>query len=211
MSRILCIIFLMSVMTLSFSKSFGVFGETFVVAEMSFLDFIEQRLQKLMLSGEWQSMESAWQARAANSANRPLPVGLPRTRVARRYHYDPSIVLKSAILDEKGRVIHPTGTRVNGLERLLNYKPCWLFFNADDSAQLLWAHKQMQQCQNPKLILTGGAVRDAENALAAPIYFDQEGRLSARFQLNAVPAIVVRDGNRLQITEVVIKERGDAI
>ena len=197
--------------TLSFSKSFGVVGETFPVGEMSFLDFIDLRLQKLTESGELHAMESEWQARAERTANRPNPVGLPRAILKRSYHYDPTVMLTNPILDEHGQIIYPTGTRVNGLEQRPNYTPCWLFFNADDKAQVLWAQTKQHQCQNPKLILTGGAVRDAEQALDTVIYFDQGGRLSARFQLSAVPATVTRDQNRLQVSEVVIKESGDEI
>lgn len=195
----------------SFSKSFGVVGETFPIREMSFLDFIELRLQKLSASGELHTMESKWQARAEQTANRPNPVGLPRTTLKRSYHYDPTMVLKTAILNETGHVLYPVGTSVNGLEQRPNYRPCWIFFNADDHAQLRWAQKQMHQCQTPKLILTGGAVRDAEQALDTVIYFDQGGRLSTRFQLNAVPATVTRDQNRLLVSEKVIKESGDEV
>ncbi len=196
---------------LSFSKSFGVVGETFPVGEMSFLDFIDLRLQKLTASGELHAMESEWQARAERTANRPNPVGLPRATLKRSYHYDPTVILTTDILDEHGQVIFPAGTRVNGLEQRPDYAPCWIFFNADDKAQLFWAQKKLHQCQNPKLILTGGAVRDAEQALEGVIYFDQGGRLSARFQLGAVPATVTREENRLQVSEIVIKESGDEI
>ncbi len=211
MKRALFGLMLACIGTLSFSKSFGVVGETFPVSEMSFLDFIDLRLQKLTASGELHAMESSFQARAERTANRPHPVGLPRAILKRIYHYDPTVILTHPILDEHGQIIYPTGTRVNGLEQRPNYTPCWLFFNADDHAQLLWAQKQQHQCQNPKFILTGGAVRDAEQALESAIYFDQGGRLSTRFQLSAVPATVKRNQNRLQVSEVVIKESGDEI
>lgn len=211
MKRVLFWLMLASMGTLSFSKSFGVMGETFPVGEMSFLDFIDLRLQNLTASGKLHAMESEWQARAERTANRPNPVGLPRAILKRSYHYNPTVILTNPILDEHGVVIYPAGTRVNGLEQRPNYAPCWIFFNADDKAQLLWASMQQHQCQNPKLILTGGAVRDAEQALEGAIYFDQGGRLSARFQLGAVPATVTREENRLQVSEIVIKESGDEI
>ena len=211
MKPILLALMLTCVTGLSFSKSFGVVGETFPIGEMSLLDFIELRLQKLTTNGELQTMESEWQAQAERTANRPSPVGLPRATLKRSYHYDPSVTLTAAILNEHGQVLYPIGTHVNGLEQRPSYTPCWIFFNADDKAQLRWAKKQMHQCQNPKPILTGGAVHDAEQALEALIYFDQNGRLSKRFQLNAVPAKVTRDQNRLLISEVVIKENGDEI
>lgn len=211
MKRIICGLVCLGIAGVSFSKSFGVIGETFPVREMSLLAFIEQRLKAMTASGEFQSMEMEWQKRAEETANRPTPVGLPRTTIERRYHYDPSLTTTNAIVDEKGRVIIPTGTRVNGLEQCPDYIPCWIFFNADDKAQLLWARHQMQCCEHPTLILTGGAVRDAENALNTVIYFDQGGRLSSRFGIHAVPTVVTREGNRLQISEMVIKENGDVI
>ena len=211
MKRVLVGMLLATVASLGFSTSFGVIGETFPVREMSFLDFIEQQLKTMTANGALDSLEHEWQARADQSANRPTSIGLPRTTVKRTYHYDPTVILTSAILNSKGGVLYPIGTRVNGLEQLTNYVPCWLFFNVDDKAQLRWAAKQSRHCERPKLILTGGAVRDAETALNAVIYFDQGGSLSRRFQLKAVPAIVTRDGNRLQISEIVIKGNGDAI
>ena len=211
MKRIMCGVLLTCMAAASFSKSFGVIGATFPVREMSFLDFIELKLKALAENGTLHKLESKWQETASHSANRPKPVGLPRSTVKRIFHYDPTVMLTKAILNEQGEVIYPVGTRVNGLESRPNYAPCWLFFNADDEAQLLWAKNQKTNCEIPKLILTGGAVRDAERALNAVIYFDQGGRLSSRFQLQAVPAIITRDGNRLVVTEYVIKESGDVI
>ncbi len=211
MKHVVCGVLLTFVACASFAKSFGVIGATFPVREMSFLAFIELKLKALSENGTLQTLESEWQETAARSANRPKPVGLPRAVIKRTVHYDPTVTLTKDILNELGHVIYPAGTRVNGLEARPNYAPCWLFFNADDKAQVLWARRQMDFCQQPKLILTGGAVRDAEDALNMIIYFDQSGRLSSRFQLKAVPATVTRDGNRLILSEIVIKENGDVI
>lgn len=206
------VLLLMSFMVCgSYSKSLGVVGETFPIREMNFLDFIELRLKKLTDSGAFRAMESQWQERAARSADRPTPTGLPRATSARQFHYDPSMTITQAIFDEKGRVLYPAGTRVNGLEQRPEYAPCWLFFNGDDASQVRWALHEMHRCQSPKLILTGGSVGEAERLLNAVIYFDQRARLSSRFQLNAVPARITRDINRLQIEELVIKENGDAL
>lgn len=211
MKRKLCVLILVCYASTGFSTSFGVIGETFPVREMSFLTFIEHQLKKLSDNGAFQTMESEWLARAQRSANRPTPVGLPRATVKRNFHYDPTVILTNAILDAQGQVLYPAGTRVNGLERRPEYNPCWLMFNGDDIAQLRWARLQMRQCQHPTLILTGGAIRDAENALNAVIYFDQSARLSHKFQLKAVPVLIKRSKNRLQLSEMVIKESGDAI
>lgn len=211
MRPVMVLLLMFSMVCSSFSKSLGVIGETFPIREMSFLDFIELRLKKLTDSGAIKTMESQWQERATRSADRPTPTGLPRATRSRQFHYDPSVTLTQAILDEKGRVLYPAGTRVNGLEQRPEYAPCWLFFNGDDESQVRWVLHEMHRCRNPKLILTGGSVREAEQELDAVIYFDQSARLSSRFQLNAVPARIRRDINRLQVEELVIKENGHAL
>lgn len=211
MKRTVYGLMLASMVSPMFAKSFGTIGETFPVREMSLLLLIEQRLKTLTESGTLSAMESQWQARAETSANRPNPVGLPRATASHHHHYDPTLILSHPILNERGQVLYAKGFHVNGLESRSEYNPCWLFLNGDDKAQLLWARSQLKQCSNPKIILTGGAVRDAETMLDSVIYFDQEGRLSKRFQLSAVPAKITRDGDQLLISEVAIKENGDAI
>ncbi|MEI6737277.1 MAG: type-F conjugative transfer system protein TraW [Pseudomonadota bacterium] len=211
MKALLCGVLLTCLINPLFSKSFGVMGATFPIQEMSFLDFIHLRLKELEENHGLETMEREMQARAEQTANRPTPVGLPRAKVGRTFHYDPTVVLSSNILDPHQHVLFAKGTRVNGLESRPDFTPCWLFLNADDAGQLRWAKQARLQCVNPKIILTGGAIREAEEALDTVIYFDQGSALSSRFQLNAVPVIVTRDKNRLRIQEVVIKESGDAI
>ena len=194
-----------------FSKSLAVVGATFPIRELSFLDFIERRLKAMNDSGALKAMEAQWQEQAERTVDRPTPTGLPRATQKRHVYYDPTLILTHAILDESGGVLYPAGRRVNGLEERPEYAPCWLFFNGDDVAQVRWALHEMHRCRNPKLILTGGSVRDAEQALDAVIYFDQGARLSLRFQLSAVPARISRDHNRLAIDELVIKEGGDEV
>ena len=194
-----------------FAKSFGTVGATFVIAEMSFLDFIHLRLKALSEGDSLAKLAEKWQEKADFSANRPTSIGLPRATQHRTYHYDPTMQLVSDILDEYGRVLYAKGTRVNGLEVRPDYAPCWLLLNFDDAAQARWVQKERVGCPNPKIILTGGAIQDAEKALAAVIYFDQGGALVSRFQLRGLPASVTRNGNQLEINEFLIKESGDAI
>lgn len=140
------------------AKSFGVIGEVFPVAEKSFLKIIEERLTALNDSGALEAMNQRWIQTAAEHANRPSALNLPRTNHSITHHYVPEITLSQDIRDERGRVLYVRGTHVNALSQLPSYQPCWLFFNADDEAQMNWAQLQKTSCSNPKLILTGGAI-----------------------------------------------------
>lgn len=193
------------------AKSFGVIGEVFPVAEKSFLKIIEERLTALNDSGALEAMNQRWIQTAAEHANRPSALNLPRTNHSITHHYVPEITLSQDIRDERGRVLYVRGTHVNALSQLPSYQPCWLFFNADDEAQINWAQLQETSCPNPKLILTGGAINAAEKKLHSVIYFDQFGKITRQLHIAHVPAIVTRKGNRLVIVEHAITENGDVL
>lgn len=192
------------------AKSFGVVGEVFPITEKSFLTLIEERLASLKASGELEAMNQRWIQTAAEHANRPTALDLPRTNHSTKHDYVPEITLGQDINDERGRVLFARGTTVNALAQMPSYKPCWLFFNADDEAQLNWAAHQTS-CPNPKLILTGGAINTAEKKLNSVIYFDQAGKIASKLHIAHVPAKVTREQNHLVIHEQAIKENGDVL
>lgn len=193
------------------AQSFGVVGEVFPVAEKSFLVLIEERLRVLVASGELETLNQRWVNTVAKHVNRPAALGLERTNHTNRHDYVPEITLSQDMADGSGRVLYPKGTHVNALERMPTYKPCWLFFNADDAAQIHWAKKQSHGCVNPKFILTGGAINRTEQRLQSVIYFDQAGKITTKLHIAHVPAKIVREGNKLVIVELAIKENGDVL
>ena len=192
------------------AKVIGVIGETFPVEEMSFLTLIETRLQAFQNQDALKAIEMNWVKAVEEHATRPTPVGLPRARSTEIHRYRPELTLKEAILDDKGRVLFPKGTQLNALHHLPHYQPHWLFIDGDDKAQVIWANEVLQQDNQAKLILTGGSVRDMEEALHHDIYFDQRGFISHQLNLNAVPTEVTRKGDVLLLKTIVLKEQNDA-
>lgn len=193
------------------ASDLGIVGEIFPVREENLLHFIESRVHAMQANGQWEDLEKTFQHQVSKNANRPKPLSLGRAQQSTTHTYRPEIVLSEALRDNTGRILLPRGTSVNALEKLPFYTPCWLFFNGDDSAQKAWAKKARTSCNNPTLILTGGSVKDSEDALNAVIYFDQEGRITRQLHITQVPAIVTRQDNTLRIIQVAIKENGDAV
>ncbi|HHF7365621.1 TPA: type-F conjugative transfer system protein TraW [Legionella bozemanae] len=207
----LVLMFLATLVETGFAKSFGVVGEIFPIAEKSFLKLIEERLVALKASGEIEAINQRWIQRVAEHANKPTALNLPRAAYSMRYDFIPEITLSQDISDEQGRVLYSKGTRVNALSQLPSYKPCWLFFNADDEAQLNWVDLQKTKCPNPKFILTGGAINTAEKRLQSVIYFDQAGKITSKLHIAHVPTKATRHQNHLVIHEYAIKENGDVL
>jgi len=194
-----------------FAKSLGVIGAVFPVAEKSFLTLIEERLHTLESNGAFEELNRRWIQTVAEHANKPPALGLRRALQTKRHHYFPEITLSEDILDNKGKVLYHKGTHINALKHLPWYQPCWLFFNAEDEAQLRWAEQQKKHCSNPKFILTGGEIRSTETRLQEPIYFDQAGRITLKLKIFSVPARVTREKDHLSIVESVIRENSHAL
>lgn len=186
------------------AKSWGVVGEVYPVAEQSFLEFIQARLKTLSESGDIEAANTQWQHQVENHINRPIPLHLPHAKIKRTFLYHPEIVVDNDIKDYSGRVLIAKGMVANALSQLPTYTACWLFFNADESSELRWASYTMRQCANPKIILTGGAIADAETTLGTVIYFDQGGVIAQKLGIHATPARVTREGNALKIEELVL-------
>ena len=204
----------LSLMLLGFeaaAKSYGVIGSIYPVEEQSMLSMIEDRLKVMNERGDFEAINQAWLKRAAEHTNRPTPLNLERAKISSSHLYNPSIRLGEDIRDYKGHLLYAKGTTVNALERLPFYKPCWLFFDGDNEAQVRFAEKQLALCSNPKIILTGGAIKDAEGRFNQVIYFDQAGRLTKKLNITHLPSRVTRHGLELLIEEFAIKESGDVI
>jgi conjugal transfer pilus assembly protein TraW len=193
-----------------FAANLGVVGETFPVAEMSFLSFIESRLSQLQDSDQMQAIQARMIAEVTQHVNRPASLNLSRINQSETHHYTPGIVLRSPIIDHLNQILIPAGTRVNALEQLPSYQPNWMFLDADDHAQLLWGQLTLKAHPDARVILTGGSVADAENRLNTEIFFDQQARITHQLEIRHVPAFVLREGLTLRIEEVAIQEDGHA-
>jgi conjugal transfer pilus assembly protein TraW len=202
---------LLSVATVALSQDLGVIGEVFPVKEVSFLMLIESRMKAMDESGELNRMQAIWQEEVDAYVRRPTSVGLKRAITHRIHRYKPAIVLQQDIRNEKGEILFHQGTKLNALDALKNYEPHWLFFDADDKAQVAWVIHTLKKVGDARIILVGGDVSRMEALLNQPIYFDQGGKISHQLGIKAVPSMVTRENLSLLIQEIAISEDGHAL
>ena len=182
------------------AKDYGQVGTVFPVIETDLLRVIEQKLTMLQSSGQIDAMNQAFHKRAEDKVRRPTPVpGIERASTPRSWLFDPSIVIDHDIRDQKGNLIAPRGRRVNPLDFIVVKTPL-VFINGDDPAQLAWALKRYDD--RAKLIMVAGAPLEAMTAHQRRFYFDQDGRLTTKFGIHAVPAVVVQEGHAMRINEI---------
>lgn len=185
------------------AKDYGVFGKTFEIAEMDFLEYIQQKMKGMQANGEWKTIQFEFKKRVKEHIARPTPTRLLRAEVNRTWFFNPSLTVPYDVKDSHDQVIVKQGTIINPLDRV-GLSSTLLFFDGDDEAQVAWVTQELTQHQKVKLILTSGSVKEVANQLKQAIYFDLNGFLVAKFQIKYLPVRVFQAGKRLQINEVTV-------
>ena len=179
----------------------GTWGDLYPITEPDMLTTIRERLGAMQESGELARQQDAFKERVIKNSLRPAPVkGLKLASEDTTHFIDPSFVVSQDIADHQGRVFAHKGTRLNPLSAVPFLQTLY-FIDGDDPRQVAWMRQQQPATPLYKVILVNGDIRKSTNALDTRIYFDQEGVLSRKFALTAVPAKVTAasDGLRLQV------------
>lgn len=185
----------------------GQMGQTFPIIEEDLLTTIEARLRTLEASGQIADLQRRMQEQATMSVRRPKPVaGLSAASERRQWLFDPSIVLEADIRDDKGNLIAARGTRVNPLDHVALGHDL-IFVDGTDQTQVDWAVRS-HSAEGAKIIFVAGSPFDAMKPHQRRFWFDQGGRLTARFGIRHTPAVVTSAGKALRVTEVQLGTKG---
>ena len=186
------------------ARDYGQRGAVFPVIERDLLEQIHSRLTQMEKSGETARLNQELKRRTIARVNRPNPVpGLTSAQESRNWIFDPTITLASDIRGAQGELIHAAGTRVNPLDSV-KLRADLLFLDGDDPAQIRWA---LEQDSKAKLILVKGAPLELMKTRQRRFYFDQGGKLTAKFNIKAVPARVRQQGRILEVSEIALPTR----
>lgn len=185
------------------SDDLGVIGKTYDITERDLIEVIQNKLKRMEKTGELAKIESDYKKHAVDSIEHPRPIpGLMATETASTHYYDPSMVTDKDIADATGRILYPRGTRVNALD-YIGWNKYLLFVDGRDAKQLEFSKKVTAASDKPvKLVLVAGEPLALMRKWKMPVYFDQGGRLTKRFAISHVPAIVRQEGKRLRIDEL---------
>jgi conjugal transfer pilus assembly protein TraW len=180
------------------AQMLGKIGPTWPIAEHDLLDVMLAKARHKQEDGEAAQLEEQLHTRTRNYIEHPPSLHLARATHDSSRPFDPTLVLPVDIRDAKGHVLWAKGTRVNPLEHH-SFDEALLFVDGDDQAQVSWLQRRLASDTLPalhdKVVLTGGSPTNLAEQLhlSQPLYFDQDGRLVAKFAIDAVPASVASD------------------
>lgn len=182
-------------------------GPVYPIAERDALQVLQARMARQVTPERL----ARWRARQSEQARlrtlEPIPVaGLARASARVRRVFDPALEVPDAITDADGRTVVPAGARINPLA-VLSLTRRLAFFDARDPEQVQAIERLLARGGTPvKPVAVGGAWLPLARRWSRPVYFDQQGLLSRRLQLGAVPALVFQEGQHLVVEEIPARE-----
>ena len=181
----------------------GVVGPTYKITERDALELITSKLKQMEQSGELAQYQEDYKNKVINSIEHPRTLaGFKSTETASTHYYDPSMVTGKDIVDAAGKVIYARGTRVNPLD-YVGWNTYLLFVDGRDEKQLAFSKKVVASSDRPvKVVLVAGEPMALMRKWKSTVYYDQGGKLTRRFAITQVPAIVRQEGKRLRIDEL---------
>ncbi len=187
----------------SLASDLGVVGPTYEIAERDLIEVMKDKFRRMEKTGELAKVQENYKKQVLDAVEKPKPVpGIKNTETAQTYFLDPTWTLDRNVVDEKGTLLFPSGTKVNPLD----YAPLTqqlLFFDQRERSQVAFAKRFIEQSTSRvKLILVGGEPLKLMRLWKREVFYDQGGVLSRKFLLKHSPAIVSQDGKRLRIDEI---------
>ena len=187
------------------AKDLGVRGETWAIAEPDLLQALEARLHELERSGALAATGDEARARARARIEAPAPVaGIAPAVTHRSRLFDPSVVLGRDVHLADGTLLAAAGTRLNPLEQVPLRRDL-LFIDGRRQREIDWA---LAHAEPSTIVLLAGRPLDLARRHNRSFFFDQGGRLAARFGLAATPVVIEQEGVHLRVTEVPVPARG---
>lgn len=200
----------LALLFLLFSKTatatdLGIHGNTYQIKEKSLLEEIQEKLQEAKKDGRLDKFQNGVKKQMLDQASEPKPVaGIVKATSSRDWLYDPSVTWPDDLKDQNGKVFYRAGTKVNPLDKISLTKAL-LFIDGSDESQLKWALDQYNRRNSrAKIILVKGKIIDLMKKKKVRLYFDQEGFLTKKFSIRAVPASVEQEGKMLRVREVAL-------
>ncbi len=184
------------------SEDLGVVGPTYPIAEHDAVVMLKHRLGQLQASGGLAALQQRARRRAMHDiTDMPAVPGVSTVTEYAQRLIDPTVTYSKPVLNDEGAVIVPAGTRINPLD-IVTLRERLVFFDGRDPAQVKAARALADRDGAAvKPILIGGSWFDLTKSWKRQVYFDQQGRLTQRFGITRVPAVISQRGNQLLLEE----------
>ena len=182
----------------SSGKDLGIHGKLYEIKEEDMLSYVKRKAGEIDLQALRESMVKKIEESYAEHSLVSLDV--PSATEERVRYIDPSVVVRNPLYDHTGKIIFPAGT-VNPLDHISLSKSI-LVLREDQIKRAL--EKTSENGENPILLLTDGDIQRA-SSLASQAVYKASPFMLKRLQVEKVPSLVMQEGRKLRIREVLLE------
>lgn len=131
---------------------------------------------------------------------------LPPAKTDKVFQVDMIYTLGNDIPDGKGGVLYPKGYTFNPLD-YVNLTSVLVVIDAEDRWQVEWFKGSPYGSDyHTRLLLSGGDYYDLAEQLKRPVFYLMDD-VAERLHLAAVPSVIRQNGRKLEVTEVLIRDK----
>jgi conjugal transfer pilus assembly protein TraW len=179
----------------------GTYGATYRIAEKDALAEIEGRAAQV----EWGRILD--RKKLENYQGPPDRGSLPRAKRSRTFLVDMSFTTGIDVPDGRGGIVYPRGYSFNPLD-YVTYPRTLVVINGSDPEQVRWFRSsEYSRRLDVTLLLTGGRFGPLSTTLDRPLFY-ADRRITERFRLTALPAIIRQKGRMMAVTETAVHSPG---
>lgn len=171
-----------------------VVGPTYPILEPDTLEEIATAASRT----DWQR----WMRRQPKDYSAFDSVTLPRNRAVGSALFDPTYTLPEDLLNERGEVLVPKGTRVNALSKMR--LPGRYIVIGPTPEDYRWLDQVARPGSRDKVLIASGNVLTERKATGRPLYA-LDARFVERFGLTGIPSIVQQEGTNLRVERYVVR------
>jgi conjugal transfer pilus assembly protein TraW len=182
----------------------GNIGATYPVVERDALAEIEERAKAV----DWGKAFDPKRTRERIQNYRPGEMeALPAAKKDRVFQVDVSYTLDFDIPDGRGGILYPRGFSFNPLAHVF-LPNVLVVIDGGDERQIEW-FKASSYAKDYRvmLLLCGGSYTRVMEKLKRPAFY-ADSRIVKRFQLKAVPAVIIQKGTVMEVREYALNDKG---
>jgi len=183
-------------------KDLGTVGATYPIAEKDALVEIEERAKKV----DWEKALDMKKMKESIRDYRPEGMEqLPSAREDRVFPVDMTWTLDFDIPDGRDGILYPRGFSFNPLAYV--FLPSVLVvIDGEDARQVEWFKTSpYAKDQRVMLLLTGGSYGAVMEKFKRPVFY-ANGKIVRKFQLKAVPSVIVQKGTVMEVREYALED-----
>lgn len=194
-----CLIFLFPAVACAMVKILPTVGATYAIAEKDGLTEIEDRAKAIDWSKTLPKVSQVKKFRPSNLGT------VPRAKAGRIFLVDMTYTLGRDIPDGKGGILYPKGYQINPFDTV-PFDMTLVLINGDDRNQIEWlVSSSLLNDSKTRIMATGGSSRELAEKFNRPVSYADD-RVTKRFRVEAVPAIIQAQGKLIKVEEVKIEE-----